>query len=49
MNDSSAMFWATEMVWMNSESVAGAMGREAADVVTATAVRGKEGTSRVHT
>ena len=49
MNDSSAMFWATEMVWMNSEAGAGALGSEAAEVATATAERRKEGTSMVNT
>ena len=44
MNDSFAMFWATEMVWANS--VSGAVGwlrRAAADseVATATADRGE--------
>ena len=44
MNDSSAMFWATEMVWVNSVTVSGAEGwlrRAAAEEATATADRGE--------
>jgi hypothetical protein len=44
MNDSSAMFWETEMVWVNSVTVSGAEGwlrRAAAEEATATADRGE--------
>ena len=42
MNDSSAMFWATEMVWVNSVSDAeGWLRSAAAEVATATADRGE--------
>ena len=42
MNDSSAMFWATEMVWVNSVSGAeGWLRRAAAEEATATADRGE--------
>ncbi len=37
------MFWATEMVWVNSETGAGSLGREAAGVTTATAERDEQG------
>jgi hypothetical protein len=44
MNDSSAIFWATEMVWVNSVSGAeGWLCRAAAEAATATADKGEHG------
>ena len=37
------MFWATEMVWVNWETGAGSLGREAAGEPTATAEKDEQG------